>query len=99
LTSVGRVERAIRRVEGFEVRIKYLQGSDVRSDRTRMPFWPYRVAAKDAWSVATWKLERFTPRYPGFVVDVLDAKRNRVRGQTRLRTVRESYQINGSRRY
>jgi hypothetical protein len=91
VTSVGRVERAIRRVEGFEVRIKYLQGSNVRSDRTRMPPWPYRVAAKDAWSVATWKLERFTQRYPGFVVDVLDARHSVVRGQTKLHTVRATY--------
>lgn len=92
MTSVGRVERAIRRTEGFEVRIKYLEGSDVRSDRTRMPPWPYHVAAKDEWSVATWKLRRFITRYPGFVVDVIDGKHKSVRGQTRLRTVRESYE-------
>ena len=91
MTSVGRVERAIRRVEGFDVKIKHLHGADVRSDRTRMPPWLLQVAAKDAWSVADWRERRFTPRYPGFEVDILDARHHPVPGQTRLGSVREAY--------
>jgi len=88
MTRVGRVENRISRVEGFRVRIKHLGGTDVRSDRTGMPPWPYDRGAKDAWTVAYWKRERFARVYPGFEVDVLDRRRQPVAGQTRLESVR-----------
>ena len=91
MTSVGRVENRISRIEGFRVRIKHLGGNDVRSDRAGMPPWPYSRAAKDLWTVADWKRERFAPIYPGFDVDVLDRRRQPVRGQTRLESVRSAY--------
>jgi hypothetical protein len=91
MTSVGRVERAIKRTEGFNVRIRHLAGPDVRSDRTGMPPWPFERAAKDAWSVSDWKRRRFAPTYPGFMVDVLDAAREVAAGQTRLENVRATY--------
>ena len=46
--NVGAVERKIARVENFCVRIKYLDGTDVRSDRDQMPTYPYENAARDA---------------------------------------------------
>jgi hypothetical protein len=91
MTRVGRVENRISRVEGFRVRIKHLGGADVRSDRTGMPAWPFERAAKDAWTVADWKRERFSLVYPGFDVDVLDRRHQPVVGQTRLESVRSTY--------
>lgn len=92
MAKVGRVELRISQTEGFLVRIRHLHGADVLSDRTGMPGWPYERAAKDAWTVADWKRERFTPSYPGFNVDVLDGDGNIVPGQTRLESVRDSYE-------
>lgn len=89
--SVGSVERKIKRVEGFKVRIKYLDGTDVRSDRNEMPPYPYRVAARDLWTVEDWKRERFRQTYPGFNVDVLRRSRESARGNSRLETVRADY--------
>ena len=90
--KVGRVELRIANVEGFLVKIRHLVGgADVRSDREGMPSWPYERAARDTWTVADWKRERFAPRYPGFEVDVVDGDGNLVTGQTRLETVRDSY--------
>jgi len=91
MAKVGRVELRINQIEGFLVRIKHLGGADVRSDRTGLPTWPYERAAKDAWTVADWRRERFTPTYPGFNVDVLDADGNPVSGQTRLENLRDTY--------
>jgi hypothetical protein len=91
MTRVGRVENRISKVEGFRVRIKHLDGLDVRSDRAGMPPWPYDRAAKDAWTVADWRRERFARVYPGFEVDVLDRRRQPVAGQTRLGSVRTDY--------
>jgi hypothetical protein len=89
---VGRVELRIANVEGFLVRIRHLHGADVRSDREGLPTWPYERAAKDTWSVADWKRERFAPRYPGFEVDVVDGDGEPVHGLTKLETVRDSYE-------
>lgn len=74
------------------MRIKHLGGTDVRSDRTGMPPWPYDHAARDAWTVADWRRKRFAHVYPGFDVDVLDRRHQPVAGQTRLESVRTTYQ-------
>jgi hypothetical protein len=82
----------IARVEGFQVRIKTADGRDIRSDREGMPSWPFEKGARDRWSVARWKQDRFVNFYPGFAVDVLDGDGAIVEyGQTLLETVRESY--------
>ena len=91
MPKVGRVELRVSQVEGFLVKLRYPDGGDVRSDRAGLPTWPYERAAKDSWTVADWKRERFTPTYPGFSVDVLDADENAVPGQTKLETVRDTY--------
>ena len=74
------------------MRIKHLGGADVRSDRTGMPPWPYDHAARDAWTVADWRRKRFAHVSPGFDVDILDRRRQPVAGQTRLESVRTTYQ-------
>ncbi len=91
MSKVGRVELRISQIEGFLVRIKHLGGADVRSDRSGLPAWPYERAAKDGWTVADWKQERFTATYPGFNVDVLDGDSNVAAGQMRLETLRDTY--------
>jgi hypothetical protein len=91
MAKVGRVELQISQVERFLVKIHYLDGRDVRSDRAGMPGWPYEKAAKDSWTVGEWRRERFNAVYPGFDVDVLDGDCNAVLGNTRLKNLRESY--------
>ena len=91
MAKVGRVEMRIAQVEGFLVKIHYLDGRNVRSDREGMPGWPYERAAKDSWTVADWRRERFNAVYPGFDVDVLDGDCNAVPGQTRLENLRDTY--------
>jgi len=91
MTSVAKVERKIRRVEGFAVRILHLNGADVRGDKTGLPQYGYHRAAEKDITVKTWKLKRFQPSYPGFRVDVVDARGNSVQGNTKLDTVRASY--------
>jgi hypothetical protein len=89
---IGTLEMKIARVEGFQVRVRTSDGRDIRSDREGMPSWPYEKAARDRWSVARWKQDRFISLYPGFRVDVLDGNGTIVEfGQTLLETVRESY--------
>jgi hypothetical protein len=91
MSVVANVERKIRRVEGFDVRILHLHGADVRGDRTGLPQYSFRHAAAEDFTVEHWKETRFRPSFPGFEVDVLDGRGRSVQGNTKLSTVRASY--------
>jgi hypothetical protein len=91
MSTIANVERKIRRVEGFEVRILHLGGSDVRGDRGGLPQYSYQRAGDNDITVESWKATRFRPSFPGFQVDVLDGRGHSARGNTKLGTVRESY--------
>ena len=91
MSTIANVERKIRRVEGFEVRILHLRGADVRGDRMGLPQYPFRHAAAEDFTVTNWKSKRFQPHFPGFQVSVLDGRKHSVQGNTKLSTVRASY--------
>lgn len=96
MPTVEFVEKKIAVVEHFVVRFRYsgpsrAKGRDVRSDRADVPTYRYRRAANGSWTVAAWIEGRFGPAFPGYSVDVLDAKSKVVHGKTLLSTVRNSY--------
>lgn len=91
MSTIEGVERRIRRVEGFRVRVKHLDGRDVRGDRTGMPQYPYERAAADTSSVKHWRDTRFRPHFPGFEVDVLLRSGEVAHGLMLLETVRDGY--------
>ncbi|HKE36383.1 MAG TPA: hypothetical protein VKB39_03075 [Candidatus Baltobacteraceae bacterium] len=91
VVKIGTLEMKIARVEGFRVRVMW-DSRNVRSDREGMPAWPYENAARDSWTVAKWRQERFVNLYPGFDVEVLDGDGNVIEhGRMLLETLRESY--------
>jgi hypothetical protein len=92
MSSVANVERKIRRIEGFRVRILNMRGKDVRGDPLGLPKYSYHRAAENDITVETWKTTRFRASYPGFEVDVVDARGNSVQGNTKVDTVRATYQ-------
>jgi hypothetical protein len=91
MAQVRRVERRIERVEGFRVRILYEDGRNVRSDRSDLNQYPYERMMKNSSNVKTWKQHRFHVVYQGFDVEVLDARGDKVHGNTLLGTVRDTY--------
>lgn len=93
MATIRQVEEKILDVEGFKVHVLHAQGGrDVRSDRGRMPAYPYKRALKGSKSVSDWRNGRFTQRYPGFCVRVLKADgRTPAHGRTLLSTVRDTY--------
>ena len=91
-TTVKNVERQIRRVEGFEVRFLYPRGTDVRSDKSEVNPYGYKHAAPDNITVAAWIRKRFKHSYQGFDADVMKANGKPARGNTKLATVRGSYE-------
>jgi hypothetical protein len=91
MAKVNKVEKRIRDVEGFKVRIRHENGRDLRADKKGLPQYPYERKAKKNKTVADWKGDRFSNAFPGYGVDVLDANGVPVKGNTLLATVRKSY--------
>lgn len=87
---LNNVEARIAMIEHFEV--NFMQnGLDVRGDKKDIPQWPYANQSKNDWTVSQWK-GKFSQIYPGYDVVVLDGSGNQVvAGQTKLGTVRDTY--------
>jgi hypothetical protein len=91
--KIENVERRIRRIEGFRVRFLYEKDrKDVRGDKIVSRGYPYEHAASNDITVEAWKNTRFRRVYPGYEIDVLDGGKSSVQGNTKLATVRHSYQ-------
>lgn len=91
MSTVRTIEKTILKVEGFAVRMRHLNGRDLRSDRTKLPSYPYRRAMKNSANVRKWKDARFATRFPGFDIDVLASNGRSAHGRTLLATVRDTY--------
>jgi hypothetical protein len=91
VASIKTVERNIGNLEGFDVRFCHIDGSDVRSDKTKIPAYTFERAARGAMTVAAWKDQRFERIYPGYKVDILDSNGEECHGATLLSNVRDSY--------
>ena len=91
MSTVNRVQNAISKIEGFQIRIVYEGGRDVRDDRSDLPIQWNKRAAKGDLTVAAWTSSRFKAMYPGFAVQVLDSGGRAVHGRMKLSTVRASY--------
>jgi type I restriction enzyme M protein len=89
MRSPQSVSNEILEVEGFEVAFVSQDGTDVA--QRRVSEYPYQRAARSSWTVARWREQRFSPNYPDFDVEVLDASDEVVHGKTLLSTVRASY--------
>jgi hypothetical protein len=89
MAKVKNVEIKILETEGFEVRIKN-NGKDLRGDKGGLPQWPGLRASRNAMTVSQWK-GKFSNKYPGYEVDVLDVNGEVVSGNTLLATVRDTY--------
>jgi hypothetical protein len=92
VATIRSVERQIRRVEGFDVRILYgRERRDVRGDKEGVPGYAFKRAMKHEANVAQWRRQRFSRRYPGYDVAVLHYDRTRAHGATLLGTLRREY--------
>lgn len=92
MPSVKTVEKQIRKVEGFDVRMKHPDGRDLRADKEDLPAYNrHERAMKNDATVAEWRDGRFKQIFYAFEVDVLDGRGHPVAGNTKLATVRDSY--------
>ena len=91
MALVKNVEKRIKEVEGFDVRIRHSNGRDMRGDKTNLPMWPYDTKARRKFTVQDWKNIRFRRTYPTLRVKVLDPNGKSVNGKTLLWNLRSLY--------
>ena len=91
MLSCERLERKIFRIEGFEVTIRHSDGRDVHGDKQGLPTFPYQKGAKNDFTVAQWRDQRFKQVYPGYKVTVWLQDGSQASGVTKLATVRHTY--------
>ncbi len=89
MPKVKFVEKTIFSIEGFEVRITK-NGKDVRDDASLPTNFISGKMTKNAANASYFK-DKFCKQFPGYEIDVLDVNGNKVRGNTLLATVRDSY--------
>lgn len=93
MPKIKNVEKRIWEVEGFDVRIMSEDGQlDVRGDKDCPIQYPYERATSDDATVSEWKTNRFKKTFANYEVQVLKADNNPVSGQTKIGTVRDSYE-------
>ena len=88
------VEKHIWNVEGFEVTITQIVDGkvrDVRGDKMMPKQYSAERASKNSFTVSEWK-EKFKYQFPGYGADVLNADGTKARGNTKLSTVRDTYE-------
>jgi hypothetical protein len=86
VASTKNIERNIRNLEGFAVRIR----NDVK--RRNLPDYDYGRAARAAFTVADWKRARFERNYPDLDVDVLRADGRTASATVTLAKLRSDYE-------
>ena len=84
--SPSTVEAQIRAVEGFRVSFLPLEGAP-----ERVSDYSPATRAREDWTVAHWREQRFMPTYPEFAAEVLWADGSPVQGKSLLSTVRLTY--------
>lgn len=88
---VKSLERKIANLEGFAITICYADGRDIRGDKANMPGYPYELAARNDFTVAQWRDQRFLKCYPGLSVKVWLADGEEAHPANKLATVRDTY--------
>lgn len=91
--TFGYTERKIRRLEAFDVRF-LSKGRDIRSDKEVPIIWSQVRASAGEERVSDWISNRNPYQCMGVDVQVLMGDGAPAHGNTKLKTVRESYKKN-----
>lgn len=92
MPKVAHIEKTVRSIEGFEIRIMYNNGTNVRGDKSIPKQYVAGKMSKSSFAVGDWKA-KFQSQFPGYEVQVLNADGSVARGTTLLSTVRATYSI------
>lgn len=89
--KVREVEARISAIEGFNVRMLYYNGRDVRGDLDIAYCYTFKRCAPNRFTVDAWVRGRARYTHPGLYFQVLDERGMPVAGNTRLKNLRARY--------
>jgi len=94
MTTAATRVREIEELEGFDVVITCKDGSPINAADQGMASYArvFEKKAKSNWTVADWTEKRFKKVYPEYDVKVLKDNGDFAKGNTKLQTVRASYE-------
>ncbi len=91
MTTLATRMRELSDLEGFDVVVKNLDGSQADLKQNGLPGYPHERKAKGTTTVAEWKA-RFEKIYPGYTCDLLNGDGTEAHGNTQVNSVRTSYE-------
>jgi hypothetical protein len=84
--------RELAELEDFDVEVIDANGNAVDPKTNGFPRFDYDRRAKSSTTVTEWKQKRFQATYPGYNCRVLNGDGSEAHGNTKLESVRESYE-------
>lgn len=91
MTTFATRIRDLSNLEGFDVQVFDSAGNSADLKINGLPAYPHERKAKGSTTVANWK-NRFNNTYSGYTVEVLDADGAIAHGNTKLESVRATYE-------
>ncbi len=92
MTTLATRMRALADLENFDVEVLDGQGNAVDPKTNGFAQYNFDRRAKSSMTVSEWKQRRFSPTYPGYSCRVLNGDGSEAHGNTKLVSVRESYE-------
>ncbi len=92
MTTLATRIRELSDLEGFDVQVLDQAGTTPADPKTNgLPAYPHERKAKSSITVADWKA-RFHKAYPNYTCNVLNSDGSIAHGNTKLESVRETYE-------
>jgi len=95
MTMLATRVRELENLEGFEVEVYDTSGAAIDMRQNGLPRYPFEKKAKGDMTVSEWRTKRFATTWPTLTVRVLYGGGTEAQGNTKLSTVRESYEEEG----
>lgn len=95
MTTVATRASEIYEIEGFSIEFLDSNGESLPAHKNGLVGSYLKVfekRSKGAWTVNEWKEKRFSTVYPNYSVNVLKEDGSIAAGQTKISTVRETYE-------
>ena len=91
MPRISAIEKKVSSLEGFNIKIRDLQGGEVKANKQVGGDYDFKKPSKDDWTVGHWKTTRFVKNVPGFDCEVVNGAGKAVNKAMKLKNLRGSY--------
>ena len=91
MPRISTIVKKVNSLEGFNIKIRNLQGEEVKANKQVGGDYTFKKPSKDDWTVGHWKAKRFAKNLPGFDCEVINGTGKTVSKAMKLKNLRGSY--------